>query len=403
MKTIAVLVILGTTSVVSAETPASANAALGYWRAFSMIQAPEADDAIWMKCDDVAEGRAAWDDAALGGLVDKNAGACLELHKASLKSSCDFGLAFEDGYEMTLPHLAKARQLARLNLLRATRLDSVGNGGEAVEAWLDGLRMARHIAADPVLISSLVGKVIFKGHVEAMVRFVGRGAAGKVERARIAQAVREVPAYGWDWGAGIAEEKRTAGQLVKRYLEMDNPETAIRELLACVGGIEAAGKKSDKALAEVLEEFGVAVEMAKDLEKFRAYMKQALKEYEALMDEIAAALRKPAHEGRAELERIGAIPKGTNLVINLLAPGMAAIGRSRAELEVLRAGLIALVAVASHRVEKGEDPASMAGLLAPDDPFTGKPLALAAATEGLVIRSEGKDLEGKHYEFLLKK
>jgi hypothetical protein len=402
MKTLAILTILAAASTLRAETPASSNAALGYWRAFSLVSAPEADDAVWTKADEIAKGKAAWGDPGVAALVDKNAGAYFELHKASLRPSCDFGLAYEDGFEMLLPHLAKARQLSTLNLLRAARVEAAGSGEEAVEAWLDGLRMARHLASDPVLISQLVANLVFTQHLDALIRFVGRGDAAKAQLARIAEAVGGMPAYGWDWGAAIQMEKDCSNSVMKTCLEAKDPKEAILQLASLVGPIdEKGGGKPD--VGSILKSWGVPSDVGTDAVKFREYVQGCAKDYDALMDSVAAALRKPAHEGQPLLDKLGANLKGSNLLINMLAPATTALGGQRARLEVLRAGLLALVATARYRAEKGKEPASLDGLGVPDDPFTGKPLVLEANAGGWVIRSEGKDKDGKHYEFVLKK
>jgi hypothetical protein len=402
MRTLALLSLLAVASITHAQTPAGANAALGYWRAFSLVNAPEADDAVWKTADDIANGRAPWGDPGVAALVDGNAGAYLEMHKASLKPSCDFGLAFEDGFSMILPHLAKVRQLSTLNLLRAAQAEAQGKGEEAVEAWLDGARMARHLAQDPVLISHLVASMILSRHIEALIRFVSSGAAGKAERTSIAGAIGALPAYGWDWGAAIRMEKECAGGVVKTCLEAKNPKEA---LLSFVGAVEPAdGKGSGKPDPDaMLKDWGATEDVLADASKFRDYIRGCADGYDALMDSVAEALRKPWWEGQPTLEKLSEKPKGDNLLIGMLAPSTAAIGRNRAQLEVQRAGLLALVAVAQHRADKGSDPATVDGLGVPADPYSGKALTLEASKEGLVIRSEGKNSDGKRFEFVLKK
>ena len=49
----------------------------------------------------------------------------------------------------------------KLNLARARMLAADGSPTKAVEAWLDGVRMALHLSADGILISDLVACSIF--------------------------------------------------------------------------------------------------------------------------------------------------------------------------------------------------------------------------------------------------
>lgn len=382
-----------------AEPPADAgNAALGYWRAFTMMHAPE-EGREQEDLEALAAGRKAWDAESLGKLVERNDTAFAELHRASLRKACDFGLDWEEGFSMVIPHLAKARQLSKLNLARARKLAAEGRPAEAVEAWLDGVRMAVHISADGVLISDLVACIILNAHVDALATFVGRGGAGAAELARLRDAFAAIPTGGWDWGAAVANEKRCAGSLVEACLD-PSKGTSPAELLTVVTGFETCGKHSAE---DILAEHGLDRETARDAKKLRAYLGDSLRDYESLMDEVAAALREPCWDSLPAMEKLGARAQGSNLLTNLLAPAMTQVAQRRAETEARRALLLALVAAAEHRAQKGSDLATLEGAGVPPDPFTGRSLMVVSEKGGLAIRSEGTQSGGATLEVVLER
>jgi hypothetical protein len=74
----------------------------------------------------------------------------------------DFGLDYTQGFELMLPHLGKLRNIGRLMAAdAAVRLhdgDASGAAGEIASAY----RIADHLPADEILISSLVGQAVFQ-------------------------------------------------------------------------------------------------------------------------------------------------------------------------------------------------------------------------------------------------
>ena len=105
----------GRASGQNAPPPAAAlgdNAALRYWLAFAVMPqwTPEQDAIV-----------ANWEVAALDGtakaVLDQGAEALDLLQRAGELKQCDWGLV-ADGPQTLMPHLAKARQLARLAALR---------------------------------------------------------------------------------------------------------------------------------------------------------------------------------------------------------------------------------------------------------------------------------------------
>src|SRR4051794_1018902 len=94
--------------------PASGNAALKYWTAFGLL--PKLDKDQEKLLDDVAT--APLDDTARK-LADVAGPSLLYLHRGAAIPQCDWALNMEDGVNLWLPPLAKARELSRLACLRA--------------------------------------------------------------------------------------------------------------------------------------------------------------------------------------------------------------------------------------------------------------------------------------------
>ncbi|QEH35870.1 hypothetical protein OJF2_44270 [Aquisphaera giovannonii] len=128
-----------------------ANAALQYWQAFALMPAPDGD----------REGRLSrWNDDPLDGraleLASSFEGSRLYLLRGAALGACDWGLDYEDGIQLLLPHLGRARDLARMAALHARRELGQGRPEAAAEDAKAILSLARHVGSDPIAISILV-------------------------------------------------------------------------------------------------------------------------------------------------------------------------------------------------------------------------------------------------------
>ena len=91
----------------------TANAALRYWRAFDALSGLSKEQEKI-----VEEWRSTPLDQASAALV-RDSAALKGLHQGAKAPCCDWGLNYDDGVGMLMPHLARARTLARLACLRA--------------------------------------------------------------------------------------------------------------------------------------------------------------------------------------------------------------------------------------------------------------------------------------------
>lgn len=133
----------------------SMNAALQYWQAFA--QMPTLDE----NQEKLLEN---WQtvpfDAAAIQLINASHSSRMFLHRAAKMPRCDWGLDYNDGISLPLPHLARARNLARLTALHARYEFDRGNRSALRDDATALMVLARHVGCDPIMISLLVRYVI---------------------------------------------------------------------------------------------------------------------------------------------------------------------------------------------------------------------------------------------------
>ncbi|MDB5329580.1 MAG: hypothetical protein JWP03_731 [Phycisphaerales bacterium] len=134
---------------------AAPNAAIQYWQAFAVL--PGMDEKQRALVDNVTTGDL---DPAAMALINSSANSLKQLHRGAAVRECDWGLHYEDGPMLLLPHLAKARDLSRLACLRARAEFQEGDAAAAVEDLADALTLARHGGQDATLIAILVQDAI---------------------------------------------------------------------------------------------------------------------------------------------------------------------------------------------------------------------------------------------------
>lgn len=127
------------------------NAALQYWQGFAEL--PTMDQA---QRDIVEHFGTAELNAQAIGLIESSSNSLRQLHRGAAISECDWGLDKQDGLMMLLPHLGKARDLARIACLRARLEFQRGDAPAALEDLGDVIVFARHSGAGSTLIALLV-------------------------------------------------------------------------------------------------------------------------------------------------------------------------------------------------------------------------------------------------------
>ena len=131
------------------------NPALLYWTAAANL--PALNDQQSKEIYAVASGKlpvaSAKTDISGIGL----AGAEDLMSKAAASSApCDWGLIWEDGPKMSVPHLSKMRQMAIIALGQGESSLAQGKTAEGLDWFLTAHRMARHCAADGTLVQNVI-------------------------------------------------------------------------------------------------------------------------------------------------------------------------------------------------------------------------------------------------------
>src|SRR5688572_16727572 len=130
------------------QSELAANAALQYWQAFA--QMPPLDEDRQKLLDDWKTVRL--DDPAVEKLLAESHASMKYLWRAAKLKQCDWGLDYNDGISMMLPHLAKSRDLARLAALFARNEAARGNLGVLGQNGAAIMALARHVGRDPFMV-----------------------------------------------------------------------------------------------------------------------------------------------------------------------------------------------------------------------------------------------------------
>ncbi|HEX2473870.1 MAG TPA: hypothetical protein VHK01_03930, partial [Lacipirellulaceae bacterium] len=134
------------------QSELGSNAALQYWQAFAQMPAlNEEQQKILDEWSTVS-----LNDPAVEKLATEAHKSMMYLHRAARLERCDWGLDYNDGVSLMLPHLAKARDLARLAALHARYEMERGNSRALRDDATGMMALARHVARDPIMICVLV-------------------------------------------------------------------------------------------------------------------------------------------------------------------------------------------------------------------------------------------------------
>ena len=245
-------VALGWASGVGAQPNADENAALRYWRAFSLMSESDAE-MISTLTDAKAEGDAWLDDEANTSWLDEQGDTIELLLDASEMPEADFGIDYDKGIEALLTHLAPMRQAARLTLLRAEADLASGDTRSAIEHAAGAMRMAQHLTDDRVIISSLVAASIFDSASDFIENALNEGEFAKADLAPIRAALDRFDT-GDPFGAerGIATEGEIFAKWTRRRLASLPPDERRELILSFLGHTEDEVGPEGEAVLDIL-------------------------------------------------------------------------------------------------------------------------------------------------------
>lgn len=144
----------------AADPPANdlgQNAALRYWFGIELLHNKIKSDQEEM-IDDARRDNPLLPEAVK--LVEQCEYPLRYLHQGAAITACDWGLNYEDGYTILLPHLNWMRTFARVATLRAAQRFASGDNMGGVEDIADTLALSRHTGTHDILICILVQRAI---------------------------------------------------------------------------------------------------------------------------------------------------------------------------------------------------------------------------------------------------
>jgi hypothetical protein len=234
----------------------AANAALKYWHAFAHLPPREEEqqrrlgDWRTTPLDDAARKLAAASDKSF-----------VYLRRGAALPRCDWSLDFEDGVQLLLPHLDKARTLTLFACLRARIALADGRPADALDNLLAALTMGRHVA-DPIMICLLVDLSIESNAADALALLLPKLDAATLKR--VAERLDALPAAATVEQTLVSERDHFVGWGVRRLKDLEragggNMRAKVRELIGSEDANEIMTLVDDasaKRLIEALEGFG---------------------------------------------------------------------------------------------------------------------------------------------------
>ncbi len=259
------------------------NAALGYWRAFSLIT-PEQVDVIRSvghqpidAPEEILKNEAVLAILRDDSLIDR-------LITAASKPDCDFAVEYERGLDALLPHLGPMRTSAQILTMRAALDLAEGRPAHAAACIEATVRSAEHLIGDKILISSLVSARIIE-HTRAVVeRGVKIGAFNADQRAVLLDAVDR---FENEDPFGVIASLQTESTMISRWAETTLAGENGPELLVQV----SPGGDADES-RRIIEDLPNQIRLY-ELAMGRGIDAVAARDATAL-DELGAALREGA-------------------------------------------------------------------------------------------------------------
>jgi hypothetical protein len=272
--------------------------------------------------------------AGVKELTERSGAALAALELATRVENCDWQLDIAQGPMLVLPHVQKARELARQSDLRARYRFSQGQAAGGVDDILASLRMSRAIGKDQILISMLVQVAIERGAMNVAAAYLPQ--LNETERKQLLDVWQQSNATS-TFADSLRMEKKVFGGWLKAEFEkatagkrgdepagdflkslwvlavtLSNPETnETIEALSFVN-VEMAKKAIEEYLADCDEMIRIGgldfaqrrIELAKfdqELQKAKVAIKETIEEKKGLGRQLSLLLL-PAISAVSETE-----------------------------------------------------------------------------------------------------
>lgn len=147
------------------------NPALLYWQAFSSLEDLSTDESKLLS--DFLNRPSLFDKVKAAALLSKREVTLSRFRKATDSvADCDWGLSYEEGPHLPLPHLSRVQNLCRLSLLKVELLFAEDKKNEARDWLLAIHRAARHCGSGDLILPVLTQFQLEQAAIRATGRHV---------------------------------------------------------------------------------------------------------------------------------------------------------------------------------------------------------------------------------------
>jgi hypothetical protein len=364
--------VLGTILMCPAAAPAASpgeeaalanNAALTYWRAFALM--PKLDDdqqaAIRKSLDNLGPV-----DKTLIPVIESSEPALKELHRGAKLPACVWGTAFDEGPNAMMPHLSKARELARLACLRAHLRFERGQPAGAIDDVTAVMALGRHVGSEGLLMSLLVDYVVEYQAIWLAAAYLSALQPNALNT--LSRNLDDLPALKTIHQAIVTEKEVFLEWAIRELAEEGGKERYLRLF----------GNSDDPTVTAI-----------KGLS--RTQLRKSLIDLRAFYDKLADIVLLPPEKTKPAEAALIADPGLKGPVADLarmLAPGASATRYAEAKYQARLAMLKAAIAVVEH----GQQALSQEGHR---DPFGDGPFKYSAFEGGFELSSKLTDRQGK--------
>jgi len=375
----AVLVLL--VSALSAFAYPPDNAAVLYYKAFTLYESPEQTIDLW----DYWKGNIE-SNKKIEEFLKKNRRIIDMVLDASRIDHCDWGLDYSQGTEVLLPPHHKARDIFALLAAEARTQADTGDYKKALGRCISIYRMARHLNERPI-ISYLVGIAINAANNKCVTQFLS-----------------EMP-----------QEAEILIWLRSELTELDKQPFSIEPVLRWkreAGIISMSPERIRDAVQAGLDD---GPTKKKILERIRTANQQFFAKnityWNNYMDSVEAAFDLPYRQGYTKLKKLDEelskeFNKNTDATLTtVFGPTWQRIYSLSIRFNTHSNALKAAIEIYLIKARTGKLPDALPPGL-PGDLFSGKPLLYEKTKDGFTLRCQGKEVsrnEVYKYEFKVKK
>jgi hypothetical protein len=330
-------------------------------------------------------------DAAVADLVARHSETLSLLREAAGRDVCRFTRDWtRPSLGMLIPEMQSVRQAARLVQLSARRKATTGDIAGALADIAVLHRIGQHAAAEPILISGLVGVAIDTMALDTLAQVLPKLDSSDLDRLdapTIRDLVHIVPSFKRHFFGEEAFGTMMFASLCDGGSAMDS-----FDLLASIEGSSGPAPALWRTPLKPL--IGTLFRVFLLPEDFRAY-RSTLRAYQQLLA-VPKSFSDSTREAKAIEDSLNNDRRG--ILTSLLAPALSSCIRTGVRSQALHRAAAVAVAATRHRIENGSLPESLNDLVpaflpfSPADPFADNaPLRLTQNDSGLVIYSVGPD------------